>query len=307
MGVAVSQGNTPSEDIKMQIDDDSYENSEIPRDMRVSIVVSSDLDFDHNLALRIPLGQVTDEQLVAELAERDLDCGTCLSPDYDFSEHYKARRIELEAATDDELLAEVQQRNLSLHEDIDESLVLKTYEIGKILGHGASGKVYQCINRDSNTKYACKVIQKDTKMNDAQSMSTEIEIMKRLRHDHVVSMYELFETPDCLWLILELVDGGDLRSFLNANRQSYTEGYAAMHLKQILQGVHYLHAMGVVHRDLKLENILLKRRLDSYEVKIADFGLSALVRIGEDGYGSKSSRRKLYTGLHEVRIFNYVL
>ncbi len=72
----------------------------------------------------------------------------------------------------------------------------------------------------------------------------------------------------------------------------------------VFVGVHYLHSMGVVHRDLKLENILLKRTLDSYDVKIADFGLSALVRIGEDGYhNSKSSRRKLYSGLHEVRLF----
>ena len=52
------------------------------------------------------------------------------------------------------------------------------------------------------TRYACKVILKDTKMNDAQSMSTEIEIMKRIRHRHVVAMYELFESPSCLWLIL---------------------------------------------------------------------------------------------------------
>lgn len=67
--------------------------------------------------------------------------------------------------------------------------------------------------------------------------------------------------------------------------------------------------MGVVHRDLKLENILLKKHEDGrYEVKIADFGLSALIRIGEEGYhGSKSSRRKLFTGLHEVCSSNLFL
>lgn len=269
-------------------------------DIKVHAVVTGELDHDHNRALRLPLGQVSDEQLVAELAEREIKATTRMSTEYRVKEHERAMKMPLEAVTDDELLAEVERRRLTLHEDIDESLIFKSYEMGKILGHGASGKVYYCTHRQTGVAYACKVIIKDTKMNDAQSMSTEIEIMKRLRHRHVVAMYELFESPTTLWLILELVDGGDLRSFLNANRKTYTEEQAARHLKQILSGVHYLHSKGVVHRDLKLENILLKRTEDSYEVKIADFGLSALVRIGEDGYHTaKSSRRKLYTGLHE--------
>ncbi len=67
-------------------------------------------------------------------------------------------------------------------------------------------------------------------MNDAQSMSTEIEIMKRIRHRHVVSMYELYETPKCLWIILELVDGGDLHTHM-ASVDYYTEVLAARHMK----------------------------------------------------------------------------
>jgi serine/threonine protein kinase len=112
---------------------------------------------------------------------------------------------------------------------------------------------------------------------------------------------QLYQSSWSLWMILELVDGGDLRSFLAKNRPLYTEAMGATHMKQIMSGIHYLHSKGVIHRDLKLENILLKRQGDdNYIAKIADFGLSALVRIGEDGYHtSKSSKRKEYDGLHE--------
>jgi len=270
--------------------------------IKVHAVVTGDLDHDHTSALKVALSQVTDEQLIAELAERDMDHTSTVAPDYDMNEHKRSAKIPLEAATDDELLGEVLKRKLILHEEIDEDLVKETYDMGKILGVGASGKVHLVTHKETGRQFACKVIVKDSKMNDAQSMSTEIEIMKRMRHQNVVTMYELYEAPSCLWMILELVDGGDIRQYLTANRPTYTEAHAAQHLKEILQGVHYLHSMGVVHRDLKLENILLKKHEDGrYEVKIADFGLSALIRIGEEGYhGSKSSRRKLFTGLHEV-------
>lgn len=107
----------------------------------------------------------------------------------------------------------------------------------------------------------------------SRSMVTEIEIMKRVRHRYVVSLYELYESPNCLWIVLELVTGGDLRSHL-ASQATYTEAHASKHMKEILEGLHYLHNRGVVHRDLKLDNILLT---EGGDIKIADFGLSALV------------------------------
>jgi serine/threonine protein kinase len=168
------------------------------------------------------------------------------------------------------------------------------------LGHGASGKVYLVTKRDTGEKFACKVIKKDGSMNDAQSMTTEIEIMKRMRHRHVVSMYELFESSICMWLILELVEGGGLRGFL-ASAQHYSEAMASRFLRQILSGLHYLHNHGVIHRDLKLDNILLNGDVETGDAKIADFGLSALVRLGSKGYHcDDSAKRKRFNGLSDM-------
>ncbi len=70
-----------------------------------------------------------------------------------------------------------------------------------------------------------------------------------------------------------------------------------------IAGIHHIHSKGVVHRDIKLENILMKKvamNPSVYEVRIADFGLSAIVRLGENGYDvTRSSKRKLFTDLHE--------
>lgn len=229
-------------------------------DIKIHTVVSSELDYDHETAMSIPLGEVSDEQLLAEVARRHLD----------------------------------------LHDKITDSLVKETYEIGKTIGHGASGKVYTVTHKASGSKFACKVVKKNSSMNDAQSMSTEIEIMKRIRHRNIVSMYELYETPKCLWIILELVDGGDLHHFL-AHTLHYNEVMAARQFKQILMGLHYLHSLGVVHRDLKLDNILLSGSGTNADLKIADFGLSALVRIDEDGYDAEeSNKRKNYKLLKDM-------
>eukprot|EP00981_Chlorochromonas_danica_P004386 scaffold879_cov170-Ochromonas_danica.AAC.1 len=116
-------------------------------DIKIHSVVSFDLDYDHDKAMQIPLGEVTDEQLLAEVARRRLD----------------------------------------LHDKITDALVKETYDIGKTIGHGASGKVYLVTHKITGQQFACKVVKKNSNMNDAQSMSTEIEIMKRIRHRNIGS------------------------------------------------------------------------------------------------------------------------
>ena len=136
----------------------------INSNVKIHSEVSAELDYDHETAMRIPLGECSDEQLLAEVARRHLD----------------------------------------LRDKITDAMVRETYDIGRTLGHGASGVVYLATHKFTNENFACKVVRKDSSMNDAQSMSTEIEIMKRIRHRHIVSMYELYETPKCLWIVLEV-------------------------------------------------------------------------------------------------------
>ena len=170
--------------------------------------------------------------------------------------HEKALNRLLKDCTDEQLIAELSRRKVDIQHRVTSDLVAKYYHFESVLGYGASGKVYLVYHRVTGEKFACKVIKKDGQMNDSESMNTEIEIMKRVRHENVVTLYELFESAKCMWLILELVDGTGLRGGL-ANSTHYTEQLASRYVGQICAGLHYLHTRGVVHRDLKIDNILL--------------------------------------------------
>lgn len=100
-------------------------------------------------------------------------------------------------------------------------------------------------------------------------MNYEIQILKQLRHPNVVKLLETFETDKHLMIVMELAPGGDLLSYVR-KRRKLTERYAKFVFKQIMQGIAYTHDNNIVHRDIKLDNILL----DSHgSIKIGDFGV----------------------------------
>jgi hypothetical protein len=104
-----------------------------------------------------------------------------------------AAAVPLAHATDEELLAEVARRKLNIRHNITDKVVKETYDIGEQIGKGASGVVLKVLNRQTRENFAMKVVEKNESMNDLDSMMTEIEIMKRVRHRHIVCMYELYE------------------------------------------------------------------------------------------------------------------
>ena len=98
----------------------------------------------------------------------------------------------------------------------------------------------------------------------------EVGILLKLRHNSVVKLYETFETRRHIMLVMELCAGGDLLNFVR-KRKKCDENLAKVLFKQIIEGIGYIHSKKVLHRDIKLDNILLDGK--GY-VKIADFGVS---------------------------------
>jgi len=150
------------------------------------------------------------------------------------------------------------------------------YTIHHELGRGTFSVVYQATHKPTGVQYALKFIDKKyVDKEDLVLLSREIEIMKRVSHPNVLCLKEMFETPNQISLVLELVSGGEL-FFKIVERGSYSEKDASAIVKQIVEGVVYLHGMNICHRDLKPENLLVAVEDGKETIKIADFGLSKI-------------------------------
>jgi calcium/calmodulin-dependent protein kinase I len=122
-------------------------------------------------------------------------------------------------------------------------------------------------------RVAIKMVNKEV-VEKEDSLQSEINILAMVDHPNVVKMHAMFDTPTHLLIVMELMEGGELYDEINA-RSVFTEQEAATIIRQLLSALSYLHARNIVHRDLKLENLLLARKGD-LTIKLADFGLSKL-------------------------------
>ena len=153
------------------------------------------------------------------------------------------------------------------------------YKIGKVMGKGAFGKVNLAIHRLSSKFVALKSINK-TFMNEESSkrkVMQEFNILRRTRHCNIVRLYESFETAQHIVFVMEVGGGGDLLTYVR-KRRKLKEDVAKFLFHQIITGVRYINSKNVLHRDIKLDNILLTSQGD---VKICDFGVSKLVQKNE--------------------------
>jgi len=145
-----------------------------------------------------------------------------------------------------------------------------------LLGSGNFAHVYKATKKEGGTKVAVKVIDK-AKVEDMEDVKREVEIMDDIDHPNVIKLYEIYDEPKKMNLVMELVTGGELFDRIVA-KGHYTEADAADVIKTLCRALAYLHSKQIVHRDLKPENLLYSTPDDDAVLKVADFGLARVVK-----------------------------
>jgi tRNA A-37 threonylcarbamoyl transferase component Bud32 len=152
-------------------------------------------------------------------------------------------------------------------------IITDLYTIGAEIGRGGFSIVKEGVNKQTKDKVAIKIIEKKTTGNEEVALlHREIDIMRKLKHQHIIALYDVFEDNEKIYLVLELVTGGELFDQI-VSRGVYSERDAAQVIVQILEAVGYMHSNGIAHRDLKPENLLCGG-VDGRQIKVTDFGLS---------------------------------
>ncbi|GAM16881.1 hypothetical protein SAMD00019534_000560 [Acytostelium subglobosum LB1] len=157
----------------------------------------------------------------------------------------------------------------STHSNSGDSSFMSKYQIGEAIGKGAFGKVYKALNTETGDFFAVKQIEKSI-ISEKQlpAIIQELKLLKTLQHVNIVKFIESHETSKHLYFALEFIEGGSLAKI--AKRYgNFQEPLLSRYISQVLRGIEYLHDKGVIHRDIKSDNILITKE---GVIKLADFG-----------------------------------
>lgn len=155
---------------------------------------------------------------------------------------------------------------------IDENNPLPNYTFGKSIGEGTFGKVYLGIHNLTEEKVAIKVLEKEKilESEDIERINREIRFLKKFKNINIIKIYEVVETKNKVFFIMEHAPGGELFNYIVAKKK-LDEKEASFFFAQIIHALDFIHKHNIVHRDVKPENMLLT---ENKTIKLIDFGLS---------------------------------
>ena len=159
---------------------------------------------------------------------------------------------------------------------------IKDYNVFEQLGQGGFAQVYRAQVKSSGKEVAIKMIDKKTMKASrmTQRVEHEVKIHYQLKHPSILELYTFFEDKNYVYLVLELCHNGEMQQYLKGRpRPNLDEDETRHYLKQVIDGMVYLHSYGILHRDLTLSNLLLTKEMN---VKIADFGLATKLNIPDE-------------------------
>jgi serine/threonine protein kinase len=149
---------------------------------------------------------------------------------------------------------------------------VNNYELLDEIGSGGMSRVYRAQKTGTNEFYAVKVIRiEDVAADFERRLRREPEVQRGLGHENVVQLFDWFRLGDEFFLVMELVEGRSLSQMIHRETGPMTFQRAKGYLRQTLRAVEHLHAVGIIHRDIKPGNILIRR---DDAVKLADFGIA---------------------------------
>ncbi|XP_036372419.1 serine/threonine-protein kinase DCLK2-like isoform X3 [Megalops cyprinoides] len=184
------------------------------------------------------------------------------------------------------------------------SVIMEKYKVGKVIGDGNFAVVKECVERSTGKEFALKIIDKAKCSGKEHLIENEVAVLRRVKHPNIIMLIEEVDTPTELYLVMELVKGGDLFDAITSSTK-YTERDASAMVFNLAGALKYLHSMNIVHRDIKPENLLVCEYPDGTKsLKLGDFGLATVVEgplhtvcgtptyvapeiIAESGYGLK--------------------
>ena len=160
---------------------------------------------------------------------------------------------------------------------------IRHYKLGNIIGEGSYGRVYEALDEDRGQLIAVKIIDKNNlntinnSNNNSQSLSSiegEIEILSKLNHENIVKYYDSSQSKNHLKIFFEYCECGSIAKMLS-NYKSFNEKIIRKYTKEMLEGLEYLHAHSIIHRDIKGANILVDR---NGICKLSDFGGAKIIK-----------------------------
>jgi len=161
--------------------------------------------------------------------------------------------------------------------NLNDSRIEDDYELGQFLGKGTFATVKQGRKKETGQKVAVKIIDKNNIDVKIESLKTEVKILMNVKHDNIVNLLGVYEDESKVYLIMELMGGGELFDRIcNDYPNGYSEKQASELIRQMIVAVQYFHGKGIIHRDLKPENLLFATQTDSSVIKISDFGLAKI-------------------------------
>jgi len=188
---------------------------------------------------------------------------------------------------------------VSVKEDIESD-----YELGEMLGSGAFAIVYKAKNLETGEQVAVKKIKKNVvKDSEIKNLRLEVKILTELNHPGIIRLIDVYEEEEFLFIITELMEGGELLDRLS-ERKTFCEEDAIQLVKNILEAIRYLHDLKIAHRDLKPENLLLKSKDNDTDVRLADFGIS---RFFDEGFMKTTCGTPAYTAPEVLESSSYTM